>query len=66
MSRPLRTGYGLSADSLERDRQAQAEADWDNSTLAVRDAAETFRAVLGDRRKREAEEAEQRDESRFV
>lgn len=66
MSRALVSGYGLSEDSLELDRQAQAEADWISSELATRDAAYTFREVLGNRRKREAAEAEQSSKSRFI
>ncbi len=71
MSGPLRSGLGgFTGDEPAHERHARAEREWDDATLAVRDAAHVFDDVLGDRRRAEREaddqEHEQRSRSRFL
>jgi hypothetical protein len=64
--RPLRSGYsGFNlTEEDEHAREERAEVEWDEATLAVRDAAHVFEDVLGGRRRREAEVDQERERSR--
>ncbi len=65
MSAPLRSGLGgYAGDESEHERRERAEVAWEDATLAVRDAANVFEEVLGDRRRAEADADRERERSR--
>lgn len=68
MSRSLVSGaLGLNEESVDYEREQQAQRSWDDATLDVRDAAHVYREVIGahERREREAE-ADLQLRSRFL
>lgn len=67
MSRPLVSGaLGLNEDSVEYEREQQAQRSWDAATNDCRDAAYVYREVIGAHLRREYEAEHEQRQSRFV